>query len=274
MRHERWRDALFLHYPVDAEALQQRLPEGLTVDTFHGVAYIGVVLLTECGIVPWPPGVPLWLVRRLGLSHHAVNVRTYVRPTHGAGPPGIFFFTLDCSALLPTIGAWLLFNLPYRYARMLRSTRHTNDETSSLRLESTRVRGNAAIAAEWKAEGSALGEDATDAADADADLLGRFFVERYALYNPAGPLLRLLAMIPRLWKKRSSSSSSNLWTGTITHEPWPLTKARLIAYGGICCKGGVLAALGLSELVQGGRPVLAHASSGVGPIDFFWRGMV
>ena len=81
-------------------------------------------------------------------------------------------------------------------------------------------------------------------------------------------LLRLLAKIPRLWKKRSSSSS-NLWTGTITHEPWPLTKARLIAYGGICCKGGVLSALGLSELVQGGRPVLAHASSGVGPIDFF-----
>ena len=54
MRHESWDDALFVHYPVDAAALQRRLPPGLVVDTHDGVAYVGVVLLTESGIV----GVP------------------------------------------------------------------------------------------------------------------------------------------------------------------------------------------------------------------------
>ena len=47
MRHESWDDALFVHYPVDAAALQRRLPPGLVVDTHDGVAYVGVVLLTE-----------------------------------------------------------------------------------------------------------------------------------------------------------------------------------------------------------------------------------
>ena len=120
MRHAEWHDALFVHFAVDAEALQQRLPEGLLVDTHLGVAYVGVVLLTERGICPYPPGVPLWAVRWMGLSHDAVNVRTYVRPASGVGPPGIMFFTLDCSSLLPTLGALAIFNLPYRYARMYR----------------------------------------------------------------------------------------------------------------------------------------------------------
>ena len=118
MRHEAWDDALFVHYPVDADALQKLLPPGLLVDAFEGVAYIGIVCLSERGIVPWPAGIPLWLVRCLGLSHHAVNVRTYVRTAHG--PPGIFFFTLECSAALPAVGARLLFNLPYCLARMRR----------------------------------------------------------------------------------------------------------------------------------------------------------
>ena len=49
MRHESWDDALFVHYPVDAAMLQRRLPPGLVVDTHDGVAYVGVVLLTESG---------------------------------------------------------------------------------------------------------------------------------------------------------------------------------------------------------------------------------
>ena len=50
MRHESWDDALFVHYPVDAAALQRRLPPGLVVDTHDGVAYVGVVLLTESAL--------------------------------------------------------------------------------------------------------------------------------------------------------------------------------------------------------------------------------
>ncbi len=249
MRHESWDDALFVHYPVDAAALQRRLPPGLVVDTHDGVAYVGVVLLTESGIVPFPPRTPLWLVRWLSVSHHAVNVRTYVRPESGSGPAGIYFFTLDCSALLPTIGAFALFNLPYRYSRMERE-----QKGARFTLRSKRVASIVAIAAEWEAEDELLATDRS----ADA-ALGRFFLERYVLYCPPGPLLRLF--LP---------SGSRLWAGAITHAPWPLRRAKLVAYGGMCSAAGVLSAVGLSELVQGAS--VAHTSSGVGPIEFVWRG--
>ena len=88
---------------------------------------------------------------------------------------------------------------------------------------------------------------------------GRFFVERYVLYQPPGPLLRLF--LP---------SGSRLWAGAITHAPWPLRRAKLVAYGGMCSAAGVLSAVGLSERVQGAS--IAHTSSGVGPIEFVWRG--
>ena len=80
-----------------------------------------------------------------------------------------------------------------------------------------------------------------------------------ALYQPPGPLLRLF--LP---------SGSRLWAGAITHAPWPLRRAKLVAYGGMCSAAGVLSAVGLSELVQGAS--VAHTSSGVGPIEFVWRG--
>ena len=82
---------------------------------------------------------------------------------------------------------------------------------------------------------------------------------RLTLYNPPGPLLRLL--LP---------SGSRLWAGAITHAPWPLRRAKLVAYGGMCSAAGVLSAVGLSALVQGAS--VAHTSSGVGPIEFVWRG--
>ena len=84
------------------------------------------------------------------MSHHAVNVRTYVRPERG-GPAGIYFFTLDCSALLPTLGAFALFNLPYRYSRMKRE-----QKGARFTLRSKRVASTVAIAAEWEAEDELL----------------------------------------------------------------------------------------------------------------------
>ena len=39
---QRWDDLFFLHWTYSAEAIQRRLPAGLTVDTFAGQAYLGV----------------------------------------------------------------------------------------------------------------------------------------------------------------------------------------------------------------------------------------
>lgn len=220
------------------------------MDTFDGAAFISIVALTEAGIVPSPPGVPLWAFNLLSLSHHAVNVRTYVRPSTGAeAPAGIFFFTLDCSSILPTIGAWALFALPYRWAAMTRSRHHGGDSSSkSAKLESRRWTQKATFSAEWVAE-----EETSDL------LLARFLVERYTLYNEPGPLMRLLGAV---------RCHAQLWSGQITHEPWPLQTAQLLSLN-----SSVIEAAGLDQLVASdAKPAAVHCSKGVGPIDFFWRG--
>ena len=39
----RWADALFAHWAVDPAVVDERLPEGLSADTYDGDAYLGVV---------------------------------------------------------------------------------------------------------------------------------------------------------------------------------------------------------------------------------------
>jgi len=120
----------------------------------------------------------------------------------------------------------------------------------SLFLESHRIlprSDSARLAAEWQPSGDS------------GDELGRFFVERYVLYHTPGWLLRLFFPAVR---------ESALWHGSITHEPWPLDSAvRLTAWDG---GEHMLQATGLKSLVTG--PCVAHASRGVGPITFYWRG--
>ena len=101
MRHTRWHDALFLHWPLPASAVQRLLPAGLTVDTMDGIAWVGLVLLTERGVGPGP--CHGWLPK---VSHHGANIRTYVLDSRGERP-GIFFFSLECSSVLACLGARL-----------------------------------------------------------------------------------------------------------------------------------------------------------------------
>lgn len=45
-----WHDLLFLHWPVSIAALRPLIPSGLTLDTFEGRAWIGVVPFTMAGV--------------------------------------------------------------------------------------------------------------------------------------------------------------------------------------------------------------------------------
>ncbi len=40
---ERWNDLLFAHWPVPASTLAPLVPEGLQVDSFQGLAWLGVM---------------------------------------------------------------------------------------------------------------------------------------------------------------------------------------------------------------------------------------
>ena len=246
MRHDAWKDALFVSWPIDPALIARYLPDGLIPDLHEGQAWVSVVALTEHGIYPFPVGLPLSLARWLGLSHHAVNVRTYVRPTEGGALPGIFFFSLDCSALLPVLGARALFGLPYRYATMRRGL-------SGDSLLSERRGGAAILRAKWH-----VAEDVSTPQDA---ALASFLVERYALYNPLSLLMRLVHRLLYGGRKQA-----RYWRGLITHEPWPLYRAELDAWHCTC-----LEAAGLADSTVG--PPRVHGTPGVGPIEFFFDGM-
>jgi len=106
-----WRHLLFLHWKVDPETLQARLPQGLTLDLFHGDAYVGIVPFFMCRVRPrFLPPAP-------GLSNFLeLNVRTYVHDE--AGVPGVWFFSLDANCAPAVWIARTLFKLPYRHAVM------------------------------------------------------------------------------------------------------------------------------------------------------------
>ena len=108
---QRWSDLLFLHWEWSAEELQSHLPAGLTIDTFDGRAYLGVVPFFMCGIRPrFCPAVP-WLS-----AFQELNLRTYVHTDDGT--PGVWFFSLDAANPIAVAIARRFFHLPYRHARM------------------------------------------------------------------------------------------------------------------------------------------------------------
>ena len=109
--YQRWEALLFLHWPVAAARVQETLPPELTVDTFNGDAYVGIVPFYMRGVRP--VGVP-----QLGpLSNFLeLNVRTYVYGPDGT--PGVWFYSLDCNQPIAVMAARLTTGLRYMHARM------------------------------------------------------------------------------------------------------------------------------------------------------------
>ncbi|MGC4043993.1 MAG: DUF2071 domain-containing protein [Armatimonas sp.] len=162
--YQSWRELLFLHWEVEPAALQTLLPPGLTLDTFEGKAYIGLVPFTMRDVRPvWSPSVP-------GLSHfHETNVRTYVHKDGEA--PGVWFFSLDAANAIAVWLARTLWRLPYYTAKM--SLKVEEDGTRRYRTER---KENSSVGGRftWRPEGE-------PAASAPGTLT-HFLCERYLLY--------------------------------------------------------------------------------------------
>jgi uncharacterized protein YqjF (DUF2071 family) len=106
-----WRRLTFLHWRCPAPAVAGLVPAGLTVDTFDGSAWVGLVpFLMDRVRLPIGPGVP-WLSR-----FPETNVRTYVRDGHGR--PGIWFLSLDAARLPAVVAARAGYRLPYFWSDM------------------------------------------------------------------------------------------------------------------------------------------------------------
>ena len=108
---QKWRELLFVHWPVRPEELRPLVPPQLDLDLFDGMAYIGLVPFTMTGVRP----VGLPPVRGLS-SFHETNVRTYVH--RARSDPGVWFFSLDAANRIAVSLARTLYHLPYYHARM------------------------------------------------------------------------------------------------------------------------------------------------------------
>jgi uncharacterized protein len=184
--HE-WRTLLFLHWEVPVEALRPLIPERLSIDTFEGKAYVGLVPFTMRGVRPrWLPALP-------GISaFHETNVRTYV---HLEGDdPGVWFFSLDAANLPAVIGARTGWNLQYHFAKMRLEQRGDTVEYSSVRR--TPGPTPAELEITWT-----IGAPREPAEPATLD---HFLVERYFLYAQRG---------------------ETLFRGQVHHRPYPLRLA-------------------------------------------------
>ena len=160
--YQRWRSLLFLHFSCDPEELQRLLPSSLTVDTFDGKAWVGLVPFRMEGIrARFLPGFPG------SVAFPETNVRTYV---HREGKePGVWFFSLDAASPLACRVARTLWRLPYHEATMtVRDSDDAHCYTCTRSGTGAKHQIEAAI-------GNSFGE-------AEPGTLEFFLVERYLLY--------------------------------------------------------------------------------------------
>ena len=163
-----WKDLSYVHFPYDPQVVQRRLPRGLEVDTYEGLAWVGLVAFHMEDIrLPRTPAVPYFG------TFPETNVRTYVRGP--SGRPGVWFDSLDITRLIPVLTAMSTYRLPYRWSRM--SIEH-QDETVTYRAQ-RRWPGPRAVTSTIavKPEASITAND-----------LEHFLTARWGLYSTFGRL--------------------------------------------------------------------------------------
>lgn len=107
---QRWERLTFLHWSYDPAVVQRLLPDSLTVDTFGGVAWVGLVPFFMRVHTPGDHGAP-W-----ASNFCETNVRTYAIDRDGRA--GIWFLSLDAARLGAVAVARASYRLPYFWSSM------------------------------------------------------------------------------------------------------------------------------------------------------------
>ena len=220
MRME-WHDLLFMHYEVDPQSLQKLLPDSVTVDCFHGKAYVGIVPFRMSDVAPrFCPELP-WVSR-----FPELNVRTYVTID---GKPGVWFFSLDATSRIAVRAARTLFHLPYVDANIEFEKKARPGPGDWIKYHSIRTDAHAEPA-ELYCEYRPVG----DWYFAKPQTLTHWLTARYCLYT--------------------ANKNGTVYRGEINHAPWRLQDAQAIVHA-----DSMTDSLGLD--ISGQKPLLHFSSS-------------
>jgi uncharacterized protein YqjF (DUF2071 family) len=200
---QNWENLLFMHWSFDPAVVRPLVPAELELDLFENRAWISITPFAMTGVrlnlLPAIPGLDSFL---------ELNVRTYV---YYRGKPGIYFFSLDASKVIPTVAARIFFELPYFKADM-----QFTEVNGEFQFNSKRIDSPAQFSAQWKT-GRRL-------RDPHADSLAFFLVERYAFFVNVAKEIRMVR---------------------VYHHPWILDEAIVISH-----RSTMISSLGLSEPIE------------------------
>jgi uncharacterized protein YqjF (DUF2071 family) len=182
----RWDTLTFLHWSFEPRVVARLLPAGLTLDTYEGKAWVGLVPFNMLVSLPHTPSVP-WASRFC-----ETNVRTYVLDRHGR--PGIWFFSLDATRLGAVIAARTTFRLPYMWSSMALE-KNANTITYTCRRKWPGPRG---------ASSRVVVDIGTPYEPDELTARDHFLTSRWRLFS-----------IQRGWRSYADAQ----------HDPWPLQRA-------------------------------------------------
>jgi hypothetical protein len=188
--YQRWPRLTFLHWRYEPDVIRRLIPQRLTLDTFDGAAWVGLVPFEVIDLrPPWAPALP-WI------SHFPeTNVRTYVRGPNG--DRGVWFFTLEASRLPAVLAARVSYHLPYRWAAM-----SVTENAGQVRYESRRNR--------------LFGRGRTN------------IVVEPIVVEPGEPPVRTELdnfVTARFWL--FAAAGKRIYAAPIEHKPWPLQSAKV-----------------------------------------------
>jgi uncharacterized protein YqjF (DUF2071 family) len=181
----RWRDLLFAHYPIAPDRLRPRLPDGVSLDTFDGQAWLGVVALTMTDVRP--------SVAPFGRTFPQLNLRTYVTMD---GDPGVYFLSMDADERLAVTVARRTLGVPY-YLADASIRRHGAEVT----VESERVQAgepDARFRATYAPDGPLK-----PIADGSFEA---FAIDRYRLYLPGRNAVYTATLDHDPWRLRTATA--------------------------------------------------------------------
>lgn len=184
-----WHELLFAHWPVSPALLRSLIPPALTLDTYDGQAWVGIVPFHMSFVRPrGVPPVPT-------LSRFPeLNVRTYVLVDD---KPGVFFFSLDAGNPIAVEIARDIFHLPYFNAAM----RYIHLD-GAIHYQSRRTDPRGA-----RAEFTGIYRPIAPVSFAARNTLAYWFTERYCLYTIV--------------------KANRVYCADIHHIQWPLQAAEL-----------------------------------------------